>query len=126
MFLSFKAIGVPVNPMYVACGRLLRSANLYLASLGIDLLLETILPAVRLVRHDDDVVTLGKRLMRLLELLHGGENDAIRLPAVEQLFQVLTALRVDRVLTQEVLALGELAVKLVVQIVPVSNDNDGR
>ena len=79
---------------------------------------------MRLVRHDDDVTALGERFVGFLELLHRGENDAVRLPAVKELLEVLATLRVDRVLPQKVLALGELAVQLVIQVVPVSDDND--
>ena len=47
--------------------------------------------------------------MRIFELLHRGENDAVRFPAIKKFFQVLTTLRMNWVLSQEVLAPGKLA-----------------
>ena len=80
---------------------------------------------MRLVRHDDDIMSLGEWFVRFFELLHCGEDDAIRLPAVKKLLEILAALRLNRILPKKVPALGELSVQLVVKIVAVGDNNYG-
>ena len=58
------------------------------------------------------------------DYFNGCEDYAVCLSVCKQLFQILAALSVLRRLPEEVLAAGELSVKLVVQIVTVGNDND--
>ena len=87
---------------------------------------QAILPPMGLVRHDHDIPPLGQGLTAFLKFLHGREDDAVGLTACQQFCQVLTARGVLGCLPQEILAPGKLAVELVVQIIPVSDNNDGR
>ena len=89
-----------------------------------NLLIETILPTMRFISHHDNVPTLRKSFVAFFKLLHGREDYAVCLSVCKQFFQILAALSVLRRLPEEVLAAGELSVKLVVQIVTVGNDND--
>ena len=89
-----------------------------------NLLIETILPTMRFICHHDNVPAFRKSFVAFLELLHGCEDYAVSLSVCKQFFQILAALSVLRRLPEEVLAAGELSVKLVVQIVTVGNDND--
>ena len=86
---------------------------------------QAVLAPVGLVCHDHDIPALRQRLIGFLKLLHGGKDDAIGLTARQQLLQVLSALGLLGRLAQEVLATGELAVELVVQIVAVGDDHNG-
>ena len=81
---------------------------------------------MRLIRHDDDIPTIRKRLITFLKFLHGCEDDAVCLTVCKQFFQVGSALGVLRRLAQEVLAAGELAVELVIQVIAVCDHNDCR
>ena len=85
-----------------------------------------VMPPVRLVRHDDDVPPFAQRAVAFLEFLHRRKDDAVGFPAFEERFQVRAAFRLNGRLPQEILAPRELSVKLIVQIVPVRNDDDGR
>ena len=76
-----------------------------------------------LVRHDHDIPPLRQGLAGLLKFLHRREDDAVGLTSRQQLFQILPALRLLRRLAQEILAPGELAVELVVQVVPVGDNH---
>ena len=67
------------------------------------LLLESILSAVCLVSHHDDVLSVRKRFVRLLELLHGREDDAVSLSVLEQFLQMFAAACLLRTLSEEVL-----------------------
>ena len=49
---------------------------------------------MRLIRHDDDIPALRKRLIAFLKLLHGCEDDAVCLTVCKQFFQVGSALGV--------------------------------
>ena len=80
-----------------------------------------VLAPVGLVCHDHDIPAFRQRLPGFLKLLHGGKDDTIGLTARQQLLQVLPALGLLGRLAQEVLAAGELAVELVVQIVAVGD-----
>lgn len=72
----------------------------------------------------EDVPAFRKSFVAFFKLLHGREDYAVCLSVCKQFFQILAALSVLRRLPEEVLAAGELSVKLVVQIVTVGNDND--
>ena len=89
-----------------------------------NLLIETILPAMRFICHHDNVPAFRKSFVAFLKLLHGREDYAVCLPVCKKLFQIFTAFGVLRRLTEKVFAAGELPVKLVIQIVAVGNDND--
>ena len=67
-----------------------------------------------LVDHNDDVAAVAQGLIAVGELLHGGEDDAVRLAPLKQVLEVLAALRLDRCLAEERGAAPELAVELVV------------
>ena len=64
--------------------------------------LEPVLSAVRLIYHHHDVLALGKGDGLLLELLHGGENDAVGTAARDLLRKIGAALRLNGRLAQEV------------------------
>ena len=89
------------------------------------LFLKAVLAAVGLVCHHHDVPPFGQRLFAPLELEHGGENNAVGLSAVQQLFQVLLALGLHRGLAQKFRAAGKLGVELVVQVDAVGHHHDG-
>ncbi|CCZ48043.1 putative uncharacterized protein [Bacteroides sp. CAG:661] len=89
------------------------------------LLFETILPPMGFVGHHHDILSERQWLGRLLELLHGGEDDAVGLASCQQCFQVVAALCLNRHLPQEILTLGKLCVQLVVEVVAVGNHHDG-
>ena len=91
---------------------------------GDHLFCQAVLSPVSLVRHDHDVAPLGQGLAGLLELLHGGKDDAVGLAACQQFLQILPALSLLGRLAQEVFAPGELPVKLVVQVVAVGDDHN--
>ena len=93
---------------------------------GNDLLCQAILPPVGLVHHDDDIPPPGQCRAAFLKLLHGGKDDVVGLTACQQLSQMLTALRVLGRLPQEVLAPDKLAVELIIEVVSVGDDDDGR
>ena len=78
-----------------------------------------------LITHHDDIASFGKRLITFLKLLHGREDDTIRLPSYQELLQVLSAGSLDGLLPEEVLTPGKLSVKLIIQVVSVGNDDDG-
>ena len=78
--------------------------------------------AVRLVDHHHDVAAAAERLVALRELLHGGEDDAVSLPALQEPPQVLAGGRLHRRLAQEGRAPGELAEQLVVEVVTIGNN----
>ena len=86
---------------------------------------ETVLPPVRLVHHHDDVSPVTEGLVPVHELLHCREDDAVGLSPNEELQEVLAGGRLHGLLTQERLAAPELAVELVVEVVPVGDDHDG-
>ena len=86
---------------------------------------EAILAPVGLIRHDHDVPALRQGLSGFLELLHGGEDDAVGLAARQQRLQMLAAFGLLGRLAQEIPATGELAVELVIQVVSVGDDHDG-
>ena len=65
-------------------------------------LLEPVLPAVRFIYHHDDVLALGEGDGFLLELLHGGENDAVGAAARDLLRKIGATLRLNGRLAQEV------------------------
>ena len=67
---------------------------------------------------------IDKRFMAFFKLLHGCEDNAVCLSVCKQFFQILAAFGVLRRLPEKIFAAGELPVKLVIQIVTVSNDND--
>ena len=99
-----------------------------------------------LVRHNDNIPAFGERFAALLKFLHGCKNYSVGLTALQPvlqtnfhmlwrfapphlfliLFTQLTAGGLNRRLPQEIPAPCKLAVKLIVQIVPVGDDNDGR
>ena len=89
-----------------------------------NLLIETILPTMRFISHHDNVPAFRKSFVAFFKLLHGREDYAVCLSVCKQFFQILAAFSVLRCLPEEVLAAGELSVKLVIQIVTVGNDND--
>ena len=76
------------------------------------------------VSHHDNVPAFRKSFVTFLKLLHGREDYAVCLSVCKQFFQILAAFSVLRCLPEEVLAAGELSVKLVIQIVTVGNDDD--
>ena len=78
-----------------------------------------------LICHDHDVPAFRQRLAGFLELLHGGENDVVYLTACQQFLQILAAFRLLGRLTQKILAPGELAIQLVVQVVAVGDNHNG-
>ena len=91
---------------------------------------EVVLAAVRLVGDDHDVAAVGQRRVAVAflfgeELVERGEDHAARRHA-QQLPQVHAALGLHRRLAQEVLATGEGAEELVVEVVAVCEHDDGR
>src|SRR5439155_10740811 len=81
---------------------------------------EIVLAAMRFVGDDDDIAPVGKQRMLAAffvgkEFLTGGEHHAAA-GDVEQLAQMLPALRLDWYLAQQLLAKRERVEKLVVQI----------
>ena len=78
-----------------------RGARVLLA-VTVVFLLEPVLPAVRFIYHHDDVLALGEGDGLLLELLHGGENDAVGAAARDLLRKVGAALRLNGRLAQKV------------------------
>ena len=91
---------------------------------------EVVLAAVRLVGDDDDVAPPGQRGVRVasvfrVELLDRGEHHAARGDR-QLLAQVGAALGLRRRLAEQVLAAREGAEELVVEVVAVGQDDDGR
>ena len=113
---------------------------------GDNLLRQTVLPPVGLVRHDNNIPAFGKRFAALLKFLHGCKNYSVGLTALQPVLQAnfhmlwrfappqslfilvtqLAAGGLDRRLPQEIPASGKLAVELIVQIVSVGDDNNRR
>ena len=81
---------------------------------------------MRLIRHNHNISTFRKALEGLLELLHRSKDDTIRFSAIQQFLQMCAALSVNRLLPQEVLTLCKLPIQLVIQIVTVCDDHNGR
>ena len=92
---------------------------------GDHLFREAVLSPVGFVCHDHNIPAGGERLGALFEFLHGGEDNAVGLAVGQKLYEVLAALRLLGRLPQEVLAAAELAIELIVQVVPVCDDHDG-
>ena len=92
--------------------------------LDYNFLIETILPAMSLIRHYNDVPSFRKRFVAFFKLLHGREDYAVCLSVCKQFFQILAALCVLRRLPEEIFATRELPVQLVIQIITVSDYND--
>ena len=92
----------------------------------INFLFEAVLTAMGFIAHHDDIAAGGQGRIVFLELLHGGEDDAVGRAAFKQLAQMFPCGGLHRLLTQEVLALGELTIKLVVEVIAVGDDHDGR
>ena len=91
---------------------------------------EVVLAAVRLVGDDDDVAPLRQRGVRVapvlrVEFLDRGEHHAARGDR-QLLAQVGAALGLRRRLSEQVLAAREGAEELVVEVVAVREDDDGR
>ena len=89
---------------------------------------DVVLAAVRLVGHDDDVGPVGELRVGLpalgVELLDQGEDVAVVLP--QELAQVLAAARPDAALRLGDRArVGEVAVDLLVELLPVGDDQEG-
>ena len=74
---------------------------------------------MRLIRHDYDIPTLGKRLTALFKLLHRREDDAVGFAVGQQFLEVIPTLSVLRRLAQEIFATRKLTVKLIIQVVSV-------
>ena len=95
----------------------------------LDPCLEAILAAMCLIRDHHHIAAVGQqRIGRSLfrgELLDGGEHHPTRCPR-QRLLQILAAVGLHRCLSDQVAAHGESAEQLVVQIVAVGDDNDGR
>ena len=87
---------------------------------------EAVLATMCLVAHHDDVAAGGQGRIAFLELLHSGEDDAVGRAAFKQFAQMFPCGGLHGFLTQEVLALGELTIKLVVEVVAVGDDHNGR
>ena len=87
---------------------------------------QAVLAAVSLVHHHHNVAPVAQRLVAVRELLHGREDDAVRLTTLKQFLKIPAALGLDRLLAQEPGAAAELSEKLVVEIVAVGDDHDGR
>ena len=85
---------------------------------------EAVLAAMGLVDHHHDVAAVAERLVAFRELLHGGEDDSVCLPALQEPPQVLAGGCLHRCLAQEGRAPGELTEQLVVEVVPVGDDHD--
>ena len=91
----------------------------------VDLLLESVLSAMRFICHYNDIPTFRKRFVGFLELLHRSKDDAIGFTPKQQFLEIVTARRLDWFLAKEVLTLGELSIELVIEIITVCNNNDG-
>ena len=91
----------------------------------VDFFFEAVLAAVGFVGDDDDVFAGGEGFGGFFELLHGGEDDAVRLSSRKEVFEVAAAFCLYRGLSEEVFAVGELAEELVVEVVSVGDDDDG-
>ena len=112
---------MPVKPIYVAFGRVLRIIRaLPMTCLAIsspsafDFIAQAVLAPVGFIGHDHNIAALGKRFVGFREFLHRGENNAVRLSAGKQGFQVFAAFGVHGFLPQKCLALCKLCVKLIV------------
>ena len=81
---------------------------------------------MRLIRHNHNISTFRKALEGLLELLHRSKDDTIRFSAIQQFLQMCAALSVNRFLTQKVLTLCKLPIQLIIQIITVCDDHNGR
>ena len=97
-----------------------------------------------LIRHNDDISSFRQWFMRLFKLLHRREDDAVGFSIIQPihqandglfaftqmcitlfiLFRKTTFISLNRLLPQKGAAHGKLTVKLIVQIVAVSYDND--
>ena len=67
-----------------------------------------------LVHHHDDVASVTQGLISVHELLHGGEDNAIRFSPDQQLFEMFTAFCLHGSLAKEWRATRELAEELIV------------
>ena len=85
----------------------------------------SILGAVRLVGHNDDVATVGKETLIFLELLNGREEDTSSLTVTEQVCEFGFGGSLLRHLTQEIRATAELTEQLVVEVVAVGDHHNG-
>jgi hypothetical protein len=89
---------------------------------------EVVLATVRLIRDHDDVLALREAGHSLPfgreELLNGGEHHPAACD-LQQLPEVVSALRLDGLLPQQLLTSEKLPEELVVEVVPVGKDHDG-
>ena len=92
----------------------------------LDFFSQAVLTTVRFVRNHDDIAAVRKRLVRFFKLLHRRKDDAVRLAPVQQRFQMLARFCLLWNLSQKILAVGELRIKLIVKVIAVSNHHNRR
>ena len=85
---------------------------------------------MRFVGDDDDVPAIGEHRVGALaglgcKLLDSGEHHAAR-RAGQRLLQILPAFRLLRGLAEQITAHGKRAEQLVVEVVAVGDDDNGR
>ena len=92
----------------------------------VDSFFQSALSAVCFVSYDDDVSSFRERGVVFLELLHGGEDDAVCFSSEESVSEVFSGFGIFRCLPEEGSAFCELAEELSVQVVSVGYDNKCR
>ena len=111
--------------------QVLGKAVFVLAGLFVEHGTEAILRAVRLVGDDDNIGPFGQPRELLLifvgrEFLHGGKDDAAGRTAVQQLTQLLAVFRLLRGFLQQGTGADKGLIQLPVQVVTVSDHDNGR
>ena len=91
-----------------------------------DFLIESILPAMRFIGHHNDISPLGQWLLATFKLEHGRKNDPICTASIQEGLQMFLAFCLYRSLTEEIRTLGELCIKLIIQINSIRHHYDCR
>ena len=87
-------------------------------------LIKAILATMGLICHNYDISAFGQWPFAAFELKHCCKNDAIGLPAIQQGFQMLFALSLNRRLTKECRTVSKLSIELVIQVNAVRHHYD--
>ena len=93
------------------------------STLAVNLLGQSVLATMRLIGHNHDISACRERLLALLELLHRGEEYAIRLTLAQQFSEVLATLGLYGRLTQKIGTLRKLSEQLTVEVVAVGQNH---
>ena len=87
---------------------------------------KSVLPTMRFVCHNHNVVALGKRLLSLFKFEQCSKDNAVCFASSKQGFQMFFVFGLHGCLMQKIGALAELRIQLVVKVNAVGHNDNGR